>query len=35
MSDDAAELYPASIPCADMGDPYDTDLHAGGCHGQL
>jgi len=23
MSDDAAELYPASIACADMGDPFD------------
>ena len=23
MSDDAAELYPAAIPCADMGDPND------------
>ena len=26
MSDDAGELYPASIPCADMGDPYDTSF---------
>ena len=26
MSDDAAELYPASIACADMGDPYDTSF---------
>ena len=23
MSDDAAELYPASIACADMGDPFE------------
>ena len=26
MSDDPAELYPASIACADMGDPFDVNF---------
>ncbi len=39
MSDDPAELYPASIACSDMGDPFDVTFMpvsaSDGCDGEV